>query len=496
MKPLNSQDALLVYGEASGWPLHMTSLQIYDVSTSPEGLDVERVRELYRQRLPHIPVFRQRLARVPGGLARPVWVEEPDIDVAARIHGVRVPAPGTDRQLGELVGNLNASPLDLTGLLWEIWVAEGLEGGRVAVLSRLHHAAVDGVRGMEVQAVTFDVDPAAPFARPGSAPGAGQDAPGALGLLTGAAAHLAGAPVRLVRTAGQLALAGGRLAGAVRRRELSGLALPFTAPRTSLNGSVSTRRGFAFCSLSLPAVKQAARQEQVTVNDVVLALMGGALRRYLDQRGELPGRSLTAAVPIGLASEGGAQPGIGNRWAVMATSLATNVADPVERLHKIAASARAGKSVQEAIGPGPWMSLPDVPPVLVSAAARGYAGLRLADLHPTIVNVVISNVRGAPVPLYFAGARMLANYPAGPIADGFGLNVTVISYLDSLDFGLSVCPDRVEDPWQLADALHAEEAEFTWRYAKRPRGGRRTAPARAQARRTGTDGSRLALKEA
>jgi diacylglycerol O-acyltransferase len=492
MKPLNSQDALLVYGQASGWPLHLTSLQIYDASALPEGLDVERVRELYRQRLPLIPVFRQRLARVPGGLARPVWVEEPGIDVAARIHGVRVPAPGTDRQLGDLVGDLNASPLDLTGLLWEIWVVEGIEGGRVAILSRLHHAAADGVRGMEIQAAIFDVDPAAPFARPGSVPGAGQDDPGTLGLLTGAAAHLASAPARMVRTAGQLALAGGRLAGAIGRRELSGMALPFTAPRTSLNGLVSKRRGFAFCALSLPAVKQAARQERVTVNDVVLALTGGALRRYLDERGELPGRSLTAAVPVGLASEPGAQPGTGNRWAVMVASLATDVADPVERLHKIAASAQAGKSVQRAIGPGPWMDLPDVPPVLVAAAARGYAGLRLADFHPTIVNVVVSNVRGSPVPLYFAGARMLGNYPAGPVADGFGLNVTVISYLDSLDFGLSVCPDRVEDPWRLADALRAEEAEFTWRYAKRPRGGRRTAPARARARRTDADSSRAA----
>lgn len=477
MQRLNTQDALLVYGEASGWPLHLAALQIYDAAAAPQGLGLERVEDVCRQRLPHLPVFRHRLVRVPGGLDRPVWVEDPEVDVAARIHGVRVPAPGTDRQLAKLVGDLYEPPIDLSGPVWEIWVIEGLEGGRVAALTRLHHAAVDGVRALEVQAATFDLDPAAPAARPGGIRGTGEDAPGGLQLLTGAAVHLAGTPGRLVRTAGHLARTAGRLADTARRGQFAGLALPFTAPRTSLNGAVSKRRGYAFCSLSLAAAKAAARQEHVTVNDVVLALTGGALRRYLGQRGELPSRSLTAAVPVGLPSDDMSRPVGGNRWAVMVASLATDVEDPVRRLHKIAASARAAKAAQQAIGPEPWLELADVPPALVAAVARGYTGLRLVGLHPTIVNVVVSSMRGAPFPLYFAGARLLANYPIGPVADGFGLNVTVVSYLDSLDFGLSVCPDLVEDPWRVADAFRAEEAEFTSRYARRPRSSRaRPAP--------------------
>ena len=495
MQRLNTQDALLVYGEAAGWPLHMAALQVYDAATAPGGLDVERVRDLFRQRLPHLPVFRHRLVRVPGDLDRPVWVEKPGADVAESIHGVRVPAPGTDRQLAELAGHLYEPPIDLGGPLWEAWVIEGIEGGRVAVLTRLHHSAVDGVRGMEIQSATFDLDPAAPFARPGHLPGAGEDAPGTLQLLAGAAVRQAGMPLRLVRTAGHVARTAGRLADAARRGKLSGLALPFTAPRTSLNGAVSTRRGYAFCSLSLTAVKQAARQEQVTVNDVVLALTGGALRRYFQERGELPARSLTAAVPLGLPPADPSQRASGNRWAVMVASLATDVPDPVQRLHKIAASARAAKAVQQAIGPDPWLELTDVPPPMVAALARGYSGLRLVDLHPTIVNVVISNVRGAPFPLYFAGARMLADYPIGPVADGFGLNVTVISYLDSLDFGLSICPDLVQDPWRLVDALHAEEAQLAARYAKRPPRGQRTGRPRSPARRTAAQGARAAPTE-
>lgn len=488
MQRLNTQDALLAYGEASGWPLHVAVLQVYDAAAVPQGLGPERVRELCRQRLPHLPVFRHRLVRVPGGLDRPVWVEDPDVDVAACIHGVRVPAPGTDRQLAELAGDLNERPVDLSGPPWEVWVIEGLEGGRVALLTRLHHAAADGVRGLEIQAGAFDPDPAAPPARPGGIPGAGVDVPGRWQLLTGAAVNLAAAPVRGVRTAGHLARTAGRLADAARRGQLAGLALPFTAPRTSLNGPVSKRRGYAFCSLSLAAVRAAARQEHVTVNDVVLALTGGALRRYLGQRGELPARSLTAAMPVGLPSQDAPWPGGGNRWAVTVASLATDVGDPVRRLHTIAASARAAKAVQQAIGPEPWLEVADVPPAMVAAIARGYAGLRLVNLHPTIVSVVVSSLRGPQLPLYLAGARMLASYPIGPVADGFGLNVTVVSYLDKLDFGLSVCPDLVPEPWQVAGAFRAEEAELARRYARRPRGGR-TRPAPAPRSASGPAGS-------
>ena len=251
---------------------------------------------------------------------------------------------------------------------------------------------------------------------------------------------------------------------------------------------VSKRRGYAFCSVSLATVKAAARQEQVTVNDVVLALTGGALRRYLGRRGELPARPLTAAVPVGLPSDDVPWPGGGNRWAVTVASLATDVADPVRRLHAVAASARAAKAAQQAIGPEPWLEIADVPPAMVAAIARGYAGLRLVNLHPTIVNVVVSSLRGPPFPLYLAGARMLASYPVGPIADGFGLNVTVVSYLDHLDAGLSVCPDLVADPWQVAAALRSEEAELARHVTRRPRRGQ-ARPAPAPRTGSGTAGS-------
>ena len=157
----------------------------------------------------------------------------------------------------------------------------------------------------------------------------------------------------------------------------------------------------------------------------------------------------------------------------MITSLGTDVADPVERLHGIARSTRAGKNAQHAMGHELWPDLLDLPPVLVGVVARGYAGLRLVSLHPPVVNLIVSDLRGADVPLWFAGARMVANYPMGPIADGMGLNVTVLSYRDALDFGLSICPDLLEDPWALVEALRAESDELGRRYPSRG-SGRRT----------------------
>lgn len=457
MQRLDPQSTLQVYGEASGWPMIMGSLQVYDPSTSPGGLDLERVRDLYTQRLPHLPVFRQRLVLVPGGLGPPLWVEDPSVNVAAHVTAVTVESPGTDEQLGALAGRLMQAPMDRTRPLWDSTVIDGLSGGRVAVLNRLHHAAVDGVRGMKTQAGFFDAEPAAPFTRPGFTEGAGVGMPSTLGLFGGALTHLAGSPVRLARTAGRIASSAGRVAvGAARGRE-AGFALPVATPRTRFNSSITDRREVGFVTVPLEPIKRFAKSEGGTVNDAVLVLIGGALRRYLEQRGELPQRSLTTSLPVGKAS---ADPSaaVGNRWSVITASLATTEADPVERLRAVMRSTRAGKQMGDAMEDDIFADLVDVPPVVVATVARSLGRLRLASLFPPMSNVVISNVRGAPFPLFFAGARLLANYPLGPLADGLALNVTVIGYSDSLDFGLHVCPDAVPDVWSIVAAVREESA--------------------------------------
>ena len=469
-------DATFVYGEASGWPLHMGALALFDPSTSPDGLDVDRVRELFRARLGHLGVFRHRQVRTPAGLAPPVWVEDGGVDVDAHIRPVRVPAPGGPRELAALVAELYEFPLDHSRPLWDKWFIEGIEGGFVGILDRIHHSATDGVRGMEISAASYDVDPTAPFERPGGSQGAGATPPSALALLAHAGFDLATTPVRAMSVARHVAGATTRLVGAARRGELHDLALPLRAPRTLFNVPISSKRGFVFDSLPLDDVKRVARREGVTVNDVLLSLTGGMLIAYLRERGALPERSLIAGVPVGLGTSRGGAVG-GNSLSLMSASLHTDEPDPVARLHRVAASSKSGKAMVNAMGPELMMELVGLaPPILVAGAAAVYSGLEGVRIHPPLVNAVVSNVRGASIPLYLAGARMKATYPLGPIADGLGLNLTVISYVDSVDVGITVCPDLVPDPWHLVDALHAAMDELT---PRRKRARRTRVPATA-----------------
>jgi diacylglycerol O-acyltransferase len=228
---------------------------------------------------------------------------------------------------------------------------------------------------------------------------------------------------------------------------------PFSAPRTSFNTAITPRRSFAFTSVSLPAVKAVKNAAGATVNDVVLALCAGALRRYLDDHDEHPDGPLVAMVPVSVRSED-ERDAMGNRVSSTFTSLATDVDDPVERLEVIHRCMAEVKVQQQAIGAdtlGDWAEF--AAPALAGRAARLYSRTRMADRHRPLFNVTISNVPGPAFPLYSIGARMVANYPVGPIMDGGGLNMTVMSYLDQLDFGLQACPDVLPNVWSLAEGL-------------------------------------------
>ncbi len=466
MERLGVQDTLNIYGETSGSPMQMGTVQILESTASGAPLDLATIREFYRQRLPHLPMFRHRMERVLGGIDRPVWIEVPDLDVADHILGAELPSPGTDRQLAELVSALFPTPLDMSRPLWDMWVIEGLNRGRTAIFSRMHHAVIDGVRGQQAQRTIFDLTPEAPFTRSEPAiPGAGSEASNKLRLLGGGVVRLAGIPVRLGRTAWHASEAAVRLARARRRHELEGLTAPGNAPHTPFNAPLTGRRGFAFCSLPLDPVKRAARNEAATVNDVVMALVGGVLRRHLRTRDALPDQSLVAIVPVGRSgSEARAVPG--NQWEIMIAQLASDEPDLPRRIRRISRSTQAGKAAAEAIGPELWSDLLDVPPALIGVAVRAFAALPLADRQPPPANVTISNTRGPQTSLYMAGARLEGSYAMGPIADGLGLNVTVMGYLDALDIGLAMCLDHIDDPWSLVDELRAEHTELTRRYGE------------------------------
>jgi len=464
MQRLGGMDASFVYGETPSWHMHAGALVVLDPSTASAGFDVHRLRALLEARTGLLGPFLRRLVGVPFGLDRPAWVNDPHLDLERQVRRVGVPPPGGPRELGALAGDLFGYKLERDRPLWEIWFLEGLEDGRVGLLVKVHHSLVDGARGARLYEVLFDLDPGAPFDRPGTPEIAGERIPPRWEMALRALPRLAGTPLRAARTAGHL---GGSALRMLRFRgspEWPAATFPFQAPPTSLNHAITAHRDFAFCSVPLAGVKTIKNVFSVSVNDVVLGICAGALRRYLADRGELPDKPLIAQIPVAVhVDAGGDVPGgaWGNAVAVMGAALATQLEDPAERLRAIHASTHSAKAMQQALGDDLILDLADVvPPGVLAAGVRAYSRLRLTEHHPPIFNLIISNVQGPSFPLYVAGAKLVANYPMGPLLDGGGLNITVLSYLDHIDFGFVVCPEIVEDPWLLADATSSAFAEL------------------------------------
>ena len=464
MQRLSGADSSFVYGETPSWHMHLGTLAVLDPSTAPGGFDVHRLRALVEARAGLLAPFMRRLVEVPFGLDRPAWVDDPHLDLDRQIRPVGVPAPGGPRELGALVGDLLGYKLEPGRPLWEIWFIEGLEGGRVALLTKMHHCLADGARGTRLYEVLYDLEPGALFERPDTPVLRGERIPPGWEMALRALPRLAGTPLRVARTSGHLGRSALRLLRVRGSPEWPTVTLPFQAPRTSLNRAITPHRGFAFCSVPLSGVKTIKNAFSVTVNDVVLGICAGALRRYLADRGELPDKPLIAQIPVAVHVDDGddASGGVwGNATAVMGAALATQLDDPVERLRAIHASTYSAKVMQQALGDDLILDLADIaPPGLLAAGVRVYSRLHLAEHHPPIFNLIVSNVQGPSLPLYIAGARLVANYPVGPLLDGGGLNITVLSYLDHIDFGFAVCPEIVEDPWQLVDATSAAFAEL------------------------------------
>jgi len=456
MKRLTGLDAGFLSMETPTSAMHVSGLAIYDPSDLPDGgagFGIDTVRAMVRGRLHLAPPFRQRLVSVPFQLHFPIWIEDPDFDLNDHIRRVAVPAPGGMRELTELAAELNSIQLDRTRPLWEMWYIEGLEGGRVATLTKIHHAAIDGASGSEITVAIFDLTPEVvdhPVPDEAWVP---DKVPSDIEMLTYATQSLVRQPLRVLKALRRT----GRAALDVRsltRRLGGGLApLPFTAPATSINGSISSARSVAVTTLSLSDVKRVKNAFGATVNDVVLALCAGALRRYFDDRGEELSGPLLAMVPVSVRSED-ARGDMGNQVSTMFTSLSTDVSDPVERLGSIHEGMRGAKEQQKAIGADTLTNWTEfAAPAVFERAMRLYARMGLADRHRPIFNLTVSNVPGPQFPLYSAGAKLEANFPLGPIFDGAALNITVMSLEDSLDFGLLTCPDVVDDVWAISDGL-------------------------------------------
>jgi diacylglycerol O-acyltransferase / wax synthase len=475
MRQLTALDAQFLALETPRQYGHVAGVAILDPSTAPGGkLELADLQDLIVERLALVPPLRWRLAQVPLGLDYGYWIDDPDFDLEYHVRELALPPPGTYAKLAEQVARIVARPLDRARPLWELYLIHGLEGGHLAVMTKIHHSVIDGMSGAEIMGALLDL---APEGRevPTAVRFSDEGEPGELGMLWRGVLGVPRYPLRLLRALPRTlpnldetplaALPGagtlGRVAGSVQRAVGGDNFVDhhqLVAPKTSFNGRVSPHRRVVFGQLSLDAVKAAKNEHGCTVNDVIVAICAGSVRRWLIEHDELPSAPLVTQIPVSVRTT--AQAGTyGNRILLMSAPLFTNVADPVDRLLRTHEAMGDMKARHRAL---PAELLQDanefIPPAVFSRAARLTFALSTSRRGRPPWNLVISNVPGPQFPLYMAGAELKANYPVSVITDGVGLNITVMSYCGQLDFGIVADREQMPDVASLMDWL-AEELD-------------------------------------
>ncbi len=459
MQRLSGMDAGFLHMETPSMHLHTLKIGIVDPSTVPGGYRFEEFRQVLSDRLHLLPPFRQTVVEIPFGLHHPVWVEDADFAIDDHLVRVAVPAPGTMREVDELIGHIASRPLDRSRPLWEMWIIEGLADGRVAFVTKVHHAAADGVAASAMLANIMSVGPElAPVDPP---PFRGEARPSNAMLVARAFADHVPQFFRLGALLRRTWLAVRAIMAMRKGEELDTPRPVLDAPMASFNGALTSQRTFATASLPLADFRTVKAVFGVTLNDVVLAVVSGALRRHLDRNGEKLDRSLTCSVPVGVDGPEDGPRLIGNRVSNLFTTLATDLDDPIARLHRINRVTTDAKRMQEALGKDfmeSWIEY--TPPPLLKAFVKLYTRYRFADRHRPPQNLVVSNVPGPREPLHVAGARLTDLYSVGPIMEGMGLNVTVWSYVDRMNFSALACRNRLPKLHLVVDDFAVALAEL------------------------------------
>lgn len=462
MQQLTYLDTLFLNMETPVQQGHVGGLVVIDPATADGAWTYQTLHDVIEERLHLLPPFRRRLAEVPLDLDYPYWIEDPNFDLTFHLRHIAVPAPGDGRQLADLVARIHERPLDRTRPLWEMYLIEGLSGGRLATYTKLHHAMIDGLAGTDILTVLLDTDPEGRAIDPPDRPWKPEAIPLPVELLGRTFVRALTSPARLARAGYELARMNPVLKAWAQLPKLTGLddnedflSRPsLIAPRTLLNEPISAHRRWAYGDIPLEKFKTVKNAHGTTVNDVVLAACGGAIRDWLSDHEDLPQRSLQALVPISV--RGRDQHDFGNRVSGMIVAVGTHIDDPLERLRYVHEHMAAAKEVHNATPAEMLADLAQFAPPAVSAAAAQYAFRSGRAGRWTPFSMVISNIPGPHIPLYYVGAKLEGHYPISTITDGAALNITLHSYLGNLCFGVVADRELVPDVWDLLDHIEKE----------------------------------------
>ncbi len=468
MIPVSTLDAAMLYAETPEMPMHTMGILILEPEDSqgadgPEASAFNLTRQRFAERIHLIPPFRRRIVQGPLQIGDPHWIEDPAFDLDKHLLHVSLPSPGGMRELCDFVGSFAGARLERDRPLWKAVLVDGLEGGKLALVMKIHHAAMDGGRSAAIAGELMDTSPEGRLIAPPEESWLPDREPTIPWLAADTLRTLAGKPRRAVEAATKIVEAvrgkGSSQTAPFADREATAKPPLFEAPPTMFNGALTPNRSVAFADVSFDDVKAIKSAFGTTVNDVVLAGCCAALRPWLGAHGGLPDRPLVATVPVSVRRDGEQA---GNRVSVIRVHLPIQLDDPVERLIAINEETSRQKRRHSSGGGGDILkNFTDlVNNITVPWIATHFIGFfssrHLADRLPPLWNLIISNIAGPPVPLYTAGTRLTHLFPLGPVQQGSGLNITVMSVVDRLCFGALACTELVPDLQDIATGFVGE----------------------------------------
>jgi diacylglycerol O-acyltransferase len=470
MDHLSGLDAAFLHLESPETPMHIGGLSILELPADYEGDFMEDVRTHIQNRMHMAPIFQRKLINMPFDIANPIWVMDEAIDIDYHIRHVIVPPPATRGSVDKLVARLHSSLLDRSRPLWEMHILDGLpvpsdspKGTRyVGLYSKMHHAALDGMGGQVLMEAIMDVSavPRKANKRMRRREAARGDNYGIAELTTSGVMHNVSQSIKLTKNLPKLTLKAFAMLRPTKTSDGSNAhRMNWLAPKTPLNATITNQRSFARFSIPYAESKEIAKLNNVSLNDVVMAISGEGMNRYFKDEGFSTEEPLLAAIPVSVRPEGNTE--LSNQVSMARMSLATNIKDPLERLQAINASSTHTKTLMsdvKAIMPTDFPSIGA--PWLVSSIASTLTRTRVANSVPPFANVLISNVPGPNITLYFAGAKQISTYPVSIPYHGMGLNITLQSYNGWLDFGLISCQKLMPDIHELAQHMKDAHKEL------------------------------------